>query len=223
MMMSDRTFCAAASYSIEGIPSQSDKRPWRGIYAIRNRVTGNFYIGSSEHMIRRIRRHVSLLRRGIHHSIRLRNFSDEHCAALSLAAKFPKPWASYPRSEAERARLSISAKKKFERGFVNATTRGVQVNGKIYDSGKVAAAALGVSHQTLIARIKRGYGRYLDEPDNGNGSRVMPDGGANVRAVVIAGTAFPSLAAAASHFSMTAPGINYWIKTGRAQYAGAVI
>lgn len=58
-------------FTISTLPTQrkSDARP--AIYAIRNKVTGNVYVGSSDHPVRRFRAHLSQLRRGIHHSLRL--------------------------------------------------------------------------------------------------------------------------------------------------------
>lgn len=59
-----------ASYLIDTLPKQTEVRVC-GIYAIKNRVTGNIYLGSSDHVVRRWRAHVSQLRRGVHHSLKL--------------------------------------------------------------------------------------------------------------------------------------------------------
>lgn len=62
---------AVARYSVNTIPVQNKSAPVSAVYAIRNLRSGNFYIGSSEHVVRRLRAHLSELRRGIHHSLRL--------------------------------------------------------------------------------------------------------------------------------------------------------
>lgn len=59
-----------ACYSVTSLPSQSGARLC-GIYVIRNCLSGNLYVGSSDHIARRFCAHVSQLRRGVHHSIRL--------------------------------------------------------------------------------------------------------------------------------------------------------
>lgn len=54
--------------SAKDLKPASKGLPVRAVYAIRNRATGNLYVGSSEHVDRRFRHHVNQLNRGAHHS-----------------------------------------------------------------------------------------------------------------------------------------------------------
>jgi len=93
------SWTAVSRYTVQSIPVQNNAAPVSAIYAIRNLRSGNFYIGSSEHVVRRLRAHLSELRRGIHHSLRLQwawkthgedNFELlllEYCAASDLIAR----------------------------------------------------------------------------------------------------------------------------------------
>jgi group I intron endonuclease len=293
---------AAAVYSVHSIPSQK-RAPLRAIYAIRNRVTGNLYVGSAEHVVRRFRSHLSRLRRGVHHSVRLqwawrnrgedafefivikiispdedliakegdavaalrpaynfnlrfvdnpmrgrrhsresiekmrnnrrgkglgkRIFSAAHRAALSQALKGkPSPNKGFRYSAASRAKMSESAKRRFASGYVSSRTRPVEVNGMTFFSGRTAAESLGISHPVLVKRIKRGFGRYLDQPDNGEGRRqippyVSPKGSAHggARAIVVDGVQFGSISEASAHFGRSPATLNYWLQRGRAKYA----
>lgn len=67
----DAPFQIIFKFGARDLPGQNEGPPVRGIYAILNRFSNNFYIGSSEHVFRRFRHHVNHLRRGIHHSLRL--------------------------------------------------------------------------------------------------------------------------------------------------------
>lgn len=49
-----------------------------GVYLIRNTRTGKTYVGSSDDMADRCRRHLRLLRRGRHHSLKLQRSFDKH-------------------------------------------------------------------------------------------------------------------------------------------------
>lgn len=57
-----------SSCSAKDVKPASQGSPVRAVYAIRNRATGDFYIGSSEHVIRRFHHHINQLDRGVHHS-----------------------------------------------------------------------------------------------------------------------------------------------------------
>lgn len=47
-----------------------------GIYCFKNKITGETYIGSSIHLIRREREHIWLLKKGIHHSYKFQKSHD---------------------------------------------------------------------------------------------------------------------------------------------------
>lgn len=49
----------------------SEVQPCRGVYCIRNKRSRNIYIGSAANVRRRLIAHLSQLRRGIHHSLRM--------------------------------------------------------------------------------------------------------------------------------------------------------
>lgn len=57
-----------SSCLVKDLKPASQGLPVRAVYAIRNRATGNLYVGSSEHVARRFRHHVNMLNRGVHHS-----------------------------------------------------------------------------------------------------------------------------------------------------------
>lgn len=61
-----------SAHNSESFPSMGTT-PIHGIYAIKNTRTGDFYIGSSEHVARRFVAHKSQLNRNIHHSDLLQN------------------------------------------------------------------------------------------------------------------------------------------------------
>lgn len=60
-----------AVYFPESLPTWSGRDILCGIYTIRNLQSGSCYVGSSVDIYRRLRAHLSQLRRGAHHSIRL--------------------------------------------------------------------------------------------------------------------------------------------------------
>lgn len=47
-----------SSCLVKDLKPASQGLPVRAVYAIRNRATGNLYVGSSEHVARRFRHHV---------------------------------------------------------------------------------------------------------------------------------------------------------------------
>ena len=49
-----------------------------GIYALRNKITKKYYVGSSKHIETRRDQHLYQLRRGCHHSIKLQRSYDRH-------------------------------------------------------------------------------------------------------------------------------------------------
>lgn len=157
-----------------------------------------------------------------------RTFSAQHRAALSAALKGkPRPeLRGKKHSDSTKKRMSSLAKEKFARGFLSPTTRPVQIYGVTYRSGADAARALGISRSLLTKRIKGGYGRYLDEPDNGCGFRVKPEykpptgaDNKNARAVIVDGVLFATQTLAAKHFGKSRPTLTYWLERGKARYA----
>lgn len=71
-------------HNSESFPSMGTT-PICGIYAIKNTVSGEFYIGSSEHVARRFVAHKSQLNRGVHHSYELqRDWKELGSAAFQF-------------------------------------------------------------------------------------------------------------------------------------------
>lgn len=285
-----------AVYRVGVLPSYTNHEKISAVYAIRNVATGNFYIGSSDHVIRRFCAHISQLRRGKHHSIRLqfawqsrgeaafefiilesvpvdeliererelvlclvpeynfaepgenpmrgrthtleslmkmsearkgkgrgpRNFSEAHRRALSAALKGkPRPGLRGRKpSDDTRKRMSEAAKK---RGLIR-PPRPVEIDGVRYDSGKAAAAALGISHFRMIQKIRKGMGRYLDEEGSVQTipwsiGRLPGLAYYNARAVIVGELQFDTCQKAADHFGINQSTLNYWIARGRARYA----
>lgn len=60
-------------YTVETLPYRSEAPVMSGVYTIRNPRTGNFYVGSSVDVFRRLRAHLHQLRSGKHHSYRMQN------------------------------------------------------------------------------------------------------------------------------------------------------
>lgn len=60
-------------YTAQTLPYRSQAPIVCGIYTIRNPVTGNFYLGSSVDVYRRLRAHIQELRGRRHHSYRMQN------------------------------------------------------------------------------------------------------------------------------------------------------
>jgi len=152
-----------------------------------------------------------------------RTFSLAHRAALRAARTDRKPSikSRSPLSEAVRARMSVSAKARTDRGG-----RPVEINGVRYAMGKDAAQALGVFHSQIILLIKRGYGRYLDVPSDGAVLKPLakyehPKGGRHpgARAVIVDGVRFGSISEAAAHVGLRNSSFAYWLHRGKATYA----
>jgi len=229
-------------YTVKTLPPKGPENLIRGIYMIKNSISGECYIGSSRDIVRRIRAHLSELRQGIHHSHQLQAAWDEYGAAplrfrvveivesiedltkrenaafalylptynISLNAEAnpmlgrrhteesrakmsagklgqpsgmkgkkmseesrekmriaatgrSNPSAKRPRTDDEKQNLSEKTRARFAGGpATNPRARAVEIDGVTYPTGKEAAIALGVSHITVIHRIKRGLGRYVD-------------------------------------------------------------
>lgn len=68
-------------YTVETLPYRSESPVMSGVYTIRNPRTGNFYVGSSVDVFRRLRAHLHQLRGGRHHSYRMqalwRKYQDQ--------------------------------------------------------------------------------------------------------------------------------------------------
>lgn len=90
-----------------------------------------------------------------------RVFTDEHRAAISRSLIGKKCAARKPLSDDARQKMAASARAKYARGYINGRTRPVEINGVRYESGRDAAAALGVQAPAICGKIRRGEGRYL--------------------------------------------------------------
>ncbi len=140
----------------------------------------------------------------------------------------PAPWRlGKPHTDETKAIMSVKAKARLAKLATHPNARPVELNGVVYSTGKQAGESIGVGSSRIVQMIKLGYARYMDESANDNqpiAPYVPKVNGKNhpkARAVVIDGIHFDTQRDAAAHFGMTNPGITYWLKTGKAQYAQA--
>lgn len=102
--------------------------------------------------------------------------------------------------------------------------RAVEVDGVKYDTVDLAATGLNVMVGTVIARIRRGMGRYLDDPSS---KQTKPWGledkrgknHKNARAVYVGELYFECCKDAAVYYGIHPSSFAEWIQNGKARYA----
>ncbi len=148
--------------------------------------------------------------------------SPEWRAAISRG-KMGKPNTNPnpPITAEQRKRMSDAAKARVANGLPG-NALAVEIDGIVYETGKHAAAALGVCYAAMKRRVDQGMGRWLNEGPDAAQTRpwgsIQAPGPTHHRArpIVIDGLRFPSGGAAAEHFGVKMNVISYWLKKGRA-------
>lgn len=147
-------------------------------------------------------------------------------SAASLGRIGPMRGKHHP--DSVKAKMSAAQKARpissFLRGGDHGMARPVEIDGVSYKTTRIAARALGVRGGTVVARIRRGMGRYLDDPDS---KQIAPWGfeektgskHKNARAVFVGDLRFDCCKHAASHFGIHPATFVEWIQKGRARYA----
>ena len=131
-----------------------------GVYLIENGTTGKVYVGSSQDIADRLKRHLRLLRAGKHHSLKLQRSFDKHGEA---AFRFKTLLRCAPQALLFFEQRTIAAFDSVTHGYNIAEVAGAPMRGRKHTTGtkeKMSAAGLGKQkspeHAKAIGEGQRG-------------------------------------------------------------------
>lgn len=131
-----------------------------GVYRIRNLRTGKTYVGSSDDMADRCKRHLRLLHQGRHHSLKLQRSFDKHGEA---AFEFKPLLVCAVKDLLFFEQRALDAFDAVRRGYNVAATAGAPMRGRTHTTRtkeKMSGASLGKKkapeHAKAIGDGKRG-------------------------------------------------------------------